>query len=213
MVNCNPSRTNGDPVFDLNCIRGTLNYGLQLFSSSTIDLFAYSDADWAGFPTTRRPTSGAEAEYRGVANAIAETCWIRNLLRELHSLLSSATLVRVLHVLSHYQFADIFTKGLPLALFEEFQSSLSIWLKPKSRTIYVCVYLGSIMISVFIANHRMVEPKAATKLVGATGLVISTMAVASSSTRDLWDLCFSAKRKEGELAVRLLGGSKRVLSV
>ncbi|GJU71310.1 ribonuclease H-like domain-containing protein [Tanacetum coccineum] len=71
--------------------------------------------------------SSAEAEYRGVANAVAETCWIRNLLRGLHSLLSSATLVRVLHVLSHYQFADIFTKGLPFALFEEFQSSLSIW--------------------------------------------------------------------------------------
>ncbi|GKC39741.1 protein root hair defective 3, partial [Tanacetum coccineum] len=27
--------------------------------------------------------SSAEAEYRGVANAVAETCWLRNLLREL----------------------------------------------------------------------------------------------------------------------------------
>ncbi|GJZ56750.1 ribonuclease H-like domain-containing protein, partial [Tanacetum coccineum] len=35
----------------------------------------------------------AEAEYRGVANAVAETCWLRNLLRELHTPLSSATLV------------------------------------------------------------------------------------------------------------------------
>ncbi|GKF12510.1 ribonuclease H-like domain-containing protein, partial [Tanacetum coccineum] len=85
---------------------GTLNYGLQLFSSSTIDLVAYSDADWAGCPTTRRSTSGycvflgnnllswsakrkpmlsrssAEAEYRGVANAVAETCWLKNLLRK-----------------------------------------------------------------------------------------------------------------------------------
>ncbi|GKE66642.1 ribonuclease H-like domain-containing protein [Tanacetum coccineum] len=34
-----------------------------------------------------------EAEYRGVANAVVETCWLRNLLRELHSLLSSARLV------------------------------------------------------------------------------------------------------------------------
>ncbi|GKA32361.1 ribonuclease H-like domain-containing protein [Tanacetum coccineum] len=44
----------------------------------------------------RQPTlsrSSAEAEYRGVANAVAETCWLRNLLRELHTLLSSATLV------------------------------------------------------------------------------------------------------------------------
>nr|GEY80726.1 ribonuclease H-like domain-containing protein [Tanacetum cinerariifolium] len=45
---------------------------------------------------SRQPTfscSNAEAEYRGVANAVAETCWLRNLLRELHNPLSSATLV------------------------------------------------------------------------------------------------------------------------
>ncbi|GJR23385.1 ribonuclease H-like domain-containing protein [Tanacetum coccineum] len=35
----------------------------------------------------------AEAEYRGVANAVAETCWLRNLLRELHTPLSFAMLV------------------------------------------------------------------------------------------------------------------------
>ncbi|GJZ92910.1 ribonuclease H-like domain-containing protein [Tanacetum coccineum] len=154
------------------------------------NLVAYSDADWAGCPTTRRSTSGyciflgnnllswsskrqptlsrssAEAEYRGVVNAIAETCWLRNLLRELHTPLSSTTLVycdnvtavylscnpvqhqrtkhieidihfirdlvaagqvRMLHVPSRFQFADIFTKGLPFALFEEFRSSLSVW--------------------------------------------------------------------------------------
>ncbi|GKE96707.1 ribonuclease H-like domain-containing protein, partial [Tanacetum coccineum] len=72
---------------------GTLHYGLQLFSSSTTNLVAYSNADWAGCPTTRRSTSGAEAEYRGVVNAVAETCWLHNLLSELHTPLSSATLV------------------------------------------------------------------------------------------------------------------------
>ncbi|GKF34087.1 ribonuclease H-like domain-containing protein, partial [Tanacetum coccineum] len=35
----------------------------------------------------------AEAEYHGVANAVAETSWIRNLLRELHTPLFIATLV------------------------------------------------------------------------------------------------------------------------
>ncbi|GKA72806.1 ribonuclease H-like domain-containing protein [Tanacetum coccineum] len=173
----------------LRYVRGTLDYGLQLYSSSTSSLVAYSDADWAGCPTTRRSTSGycvflgnnllswsskrqftlsrssAEAEYRGVANAVAETSWWRNLLRELHSPLSTATLVycdnvsavylssnpvqhqrtkhieidihfvrdlvamghiRVLHVPSRYQYADIFTKGLPTALFDEFRSSLSV---------------------------------------------------------------------------------------
>ncbi|XP_071696733.1 uncharacterized protein [Rutidosis leptorrhynchoides] len=105
------------------------------------------------------PRACAEAEYRGVANVVAETCWIRSLLRELHCLLTSATLVycenvssvylasnpvqhqrtkhieidihflrdlvargqvRILHVPSRYQFADIFTKRLSYALFDEF---------------------------------------------------------------------------------------------
>ncbi|GKA59316.1 ribonuclease H-like domain-containing protein [Tanacetum coccineum] len=101
----------------LRYVQGTLDYGLQLFSSTTDSLIAYSDADWAGFPTTRWSTSGycvflgnnllswsskcqptlsrssAEAEYRGVSNAVAETCWIRNLLRELHTPLSFATIM------------------------------------------------------------------------------------------------------------------------
>ncbi|GKF39193.1 ribonuclease H-like domain-containing protein, partial [Tanacetum coccineum] len=90
---------------------------------------------------------------------VAETTWLCNMLRELHSPLSTATLVycenfsaiymstnpvqhqwtkhikidihfvhdmvtaghvRVLHVPSRYQYADIFTKVLPSALFEDF---------------------------------------------------------------------------------------------
>ncbi|GKC61391.1 ribonuclease H-like domain-containing protein [Tanacetum coccineum] len=109
--------------------------------------------------------SSSEAEYRGVANVVAETAWIRNLLRELHSPHSTTTLVycdnvsvvymsvnpiqhqrmkhieidihfirdmvtaghvRVLHVPSRFQYADIFTKGLPTTLFEDFRSSLSV---------------------------------------------------------------------------------------
>ncbi|GKA16801.1 ribonuclease H-like domain-containing protein [Tanacetum coccineum] len=57
--------------------------------------------------------SSAEAEYRGVANVVTETAWIPG-----H--------VRVLHVPSRFQYADIFTKGLPSALFEDFRSSLSV---------------------------------------------------------------------------------------
>ncbi|GKC61791.1 ribonuclease H-like domain-containing protein [Tanacetum coccineum] len=98
-------------------VKGTLDFGLHLYASATTSLVGYTDADWAGFPSTRRSTSGycvflgdnllslsakrqhtisrssAEAEYRGVANVVAETAWIRNLLRELHSPLSTATLV------------------------------------------------------------------------------------------------------------------------
>nr|GFA14698.1 ribonuclease H-like domain-containing protein [Tanacetum cinerariifolium] len=117
--------------------------------------------------------SSAEAKYRGVANVVAETAWLRNLLCELHSPLSIATLVycdngsavylsanpvqhqrtkyikidihfvcdmvqtshiRVLHVPSRYQYADIFTKGPPTALFEDFRSSLSVRLPPAQTT-------------------------------------------------------------------------------
>ncbi|GKF65155.1 ribonuclease H-like domain-containing protein [Tanacetum coccineum] len=103
----------------------------------------------------RQPTlsrSSVEAEYHGVANVVAETFWLRNLLRELHTPLSSDMLVycdnvsavflssnlvqhqhtkhieidiyfvrdlvvagqvQVLQIPSRYQYADIFTKGLP----------------------------------------------------------------------------------------------------
>ncbi|GJR51454.1 ribonuclease H-like domain-containing protein [Tanacetum coccineum] len=121
----------------LRYVRDTLDNGLQLFSSSTTSLVAYSDADWASCPTTLRSTS--EAGYRDVANAVAETCWLRNILGELHTSLSSATLVycdnvRVLHVPSRYQYVDIFTKGLPSILFEEFRTSLSVQCSPAQTT-------------------------------------------------------------------------------
>nr|GFA73507.1 ribonuclease H-like domain-containing protein [Tanacetum cinerariifolium] len=60
----------------------------NLFGSTTSQLIAYSDADW---DTLSR--SNDEAEYRGVANSVAETSWIRNLLRELHTLTFTVTLV------------------------------------------------------------------------------------------------------------------------
>ncbi|GKC38428.1 ribonuclease H-like domain-containing protein [Tanacetum coccineum] len=99
----------------LRYVRDTSDYGLQLFSSFTTDLVAYTDADWVGCPTTTRSTSGycvilgknllswsskrqptlsrssAEVEYCDVANAVSETCWLRNLLRELYTPLSYAT--------------------------------------------------------------------------------------------------------------------------
>jgi hypothetical protein len=34
--------------------------------------------------------------------------------------------VRVLHVLTTSQYADVFTKGLPTSLFQEFQSGLTV---------------------------------------------------------------------------------------
>ena len=101
----------------LRYIRGTLHLGLLLRPSTQSDLLVYSDADWAGCPDTRKSTSGyavflgdnlvswsskrqnavsrssAEAEYRAIANAVAEVSWLRQLLVELHVPLRRTTLV------------------------------------------------------------------------------------------------------------------------
>ncbi|GKA14985.1 ribonuclease H-like domain-containing protein [Tanacetum coccineum] len=169
----------------LRYVRGTIDFGLQLYASTTTSLVGYIDADWAGCPSTRRSTSGycvflgdnllswsaksqhtlsrsgAEAEYRGVANVVAETAWLRieidihfvrdmvtvgevnvvymsanpvqpqrtkHIEIDIHFVRDMVTVgeVRVLHVPSSYQYVDIFTKGLPSTLFEEFRSSLSV---------------------------------------------------------------------------------------
>jgi hypothetical protein len=101
----------------LRYLKGTLDHGLIIHSTTSHSLIAYSDADWAGCPDTRRSTSGycvflgdnlvssssrrqptvsrlsAEAEYRAVATAVAETCWLRSLLQELRRPIDSATIV------------------------------------------------------------------------------------------------------------------------
>ncbi|GKD73548.1 ribonuclease H-like domain-containing protein [Tanacetum coccineum] len=51
--------------------------------------------------------SSVEGEYRGVANAIGETSWIRNLLRELHTPLFIATLVYCDNVSAVYMSANL----------------------------------------------------------------------------------------------------------
>ena len=98
-------------------VQGTLSFGLHFTSTPASSLVSYSDADWGGCPDTRRSTSrycvilgdnliswsskrqntlshsSAEAEYRVVANVVAETTWIRNLVLELHCPLPKATIV------------------------------------------------------------------------------------------------------------------------
>nr|GEU87715.1 ribonuclease H-like domain-containing protein [Tanacetum cinerariifolium] len=170
-VHCNPSRTpvdtesklgpDGVPVQDPTLYR-SLASGLQhlTFTRPDLSYAVQSTSCYCVFPgdnllywsAKRQHTlsrSSVEAEYCGVANVVAETAWLRNLLRELHSPLSTATLVycdnvsavymsakpvqhqrtkhieidihfvrdmvtaghvRVLHVPSRYQYADIFTK-------------------------------------------------------------------------------------------------------
>ncbi|XP_071714317.1 uncharacterized mitochondrial protein AtMg00810-like [Rutidosis leptorrhynchoides] len=76
---------------NIRYVQGTMDLGLQLYASTTTSLVTYSYTAWAennllSWSSKRQHTpsrSSAEAEYRGVANAVAETCWLRNLLREL----------------------------------------------------------------------------------------------------------------------------------
>lgn len=101
----------------LRYIRGTSSHGLKLHRLPSTEIRTYSDADWAGSPDTRRSTSGyciyfgdsliswsskrqptvsrssAEAEYRAVANAVAECRWLRQLLSELGVNVPQATVV------------------------------------------------------------------------------------------------------------------------
>nr|GFA58783.1 ribonuclease H-like domain-containing protein [Tanacetum cinerariifolium] len=95
-----------------------LSYAVQhLHVSCTTQLSMYTNADWVGCPITYRSTSGyyvflgdnilswsakhqvtlsrssAKTKYRGVANVVVETLWIRNLLCELHTPQYTATLV------------------------------------------------------------------------------------------------------------------------
>nr|GFC55217.1 putative reverse transcriptase, RNA-dependent DNA polymerase [Tanacetum cinerariifolium] len=123
-------------------LRGTTDLGLHLFRSTTSQLIAYSDADWAGCPATRRSTSGycvflgdnlltwsskrqdtsrssAEAEYRGVANPAVymsanpvQHQRTKHIEIDIHFVRDkvAARHVRVLHVPSQFQYADIFTK-------------------------------------------------------------------------------------------------------
>ncbi|GJS09100.1 ribonuclease H-like domain-containing protein [Tanacetum coccineum] len=70
-------------------VLGTLDLGLHLYASSYYILAWLHGA--VGLVVSLLDC--AEAEYRGVANVVAETAWIRNLLCELHSPLLTATLV------------------------------------------------------------------------------------------------------------------------
>jgi hypothetical protein len=88
-------------------ILGTSNRGLFFPTGSSLKLQAYSDADWAGCPDTRKSITGwcmflgdaliswkckkqnrvskssTEAEYRAMSAACSEIIWLRGLLAEL----------------------------------------------------------------------------------------------------------------------------------
>ncbi|KAI5330217.1 hypothetical protein L3X38_029615 [Prunus dulcis] len=115
----------------LRYLKGTLGFGLPIHHSPVPSLLvAYSDADWAGCPDTRRSTTGycvflgktliswsakkqrtvsrssAEAEYRAPAHACANTIWIQSLLHELHFSLSKPVLLHCDNLSATYMAAN-----------------------------------------------------------------------------------------------------------
>ena len=91
----------------LRYAKGTLNHGLFYAYGAEVEVFGYTDADWAGSAYEKRSTSGyvfsfgsaamswsskkqptvalssTEAEYRGAAMAACEIVWLRKLLSDL----------------------------------------------------------------------------------------------------------------------------------
>jgi hypothetical protein len=130
---------------------------------------------WSSKRQSTVSRSSAEAEYRGVANAVAECTWLRNLLGELRCKIVKATLVfcdnvstvymaknpvhhkrtkhieldihivwekvaigevRIAHIPTTQQLADIFTKVLPTSFVQGFQT------QPVHRERRRCVWGG-----------------------------------------------------------------------
>ncbi|XP_047323293.1 uncharacterized mitochondrial protein AtMg00810-like [Impatiens glandulifera] len=142
-------------------IQGTADYGLQLYKSSITSLISYTDADWDGCPDTRRSTSGYcvflgdnliswSSKRCSVTQATLVYCdnvsaiylssnpvqhqRTKHIEMDIHFVREKVQRgeVRVLHVSSRYQIADIFTKGLPKILFDDFRASLSVCKAPVS---------------------------------------------------------------------------------
>ncbi|KAJ8759578.1 hypothetical protein K2173_007207 [Erythroxylum novogranatense] len=67
----------------LRYLKGTIQYGLSFSADTSLFLSAFSDADWAGCPTTRLARSSTEAEYRSLAHTAAELTWLGYILDDL----------------------------------------------------------------------------------------------------------------------------------
>jgi hypothetical protein len=101
----------------LQYLKSAIDSGLIIKECSSLQIFAYSDVDWARCPDNKKSTSGyciflgtnliswsskkqptishssTEAEYKAIANATAEILWIQSLFRDIGVFMHAAPLI------------------------------------------------------------------------------------------------------------------------
>nr|GFA69885.1 NBS-containing resistance-like protein [Tanacetum cinerariifolium] len=88
-------KADGDPISDPTLYRSLAVYYVMCVVLLVM-VFSFINENLLSWSAKRQVTlsrSSDEAEYRGVANVVAETTWVRNLLCELHAPLFTTTLV------------------------------------------------------------------------------------------------------------------------
>ncbi|GAA0161625.1 hypothetical protein LIER_17897 [Lithospermum erythrorhizon] len=116
----------------LRYLKGSTHHGLFIQPSSSFELKAYADADWAGYSDTRRSTSGfcifMGAIYLSVNPVLhsrikhveIDICFVREKVTNSD--------LKVQYVSTLDQVADILTKGLSTTRFNTLCSKLNVML-------------------------------------------------------------------------------------
>ncbi|XP_039059585.1 secreted RxLR effector protein 161-like [Hibiscus syriacus] len=136
----------------LRYLSGTLYFGLIFRASGDFSLVCYANADWAASVDDRRSTNGycvylggnlikwcskkqsvvskstSEAEYRSLANPVAELIWVEELLGEIGVDLHGKPVWKLFvnFLPSTEQVTDLLSKPIPPAVFPLMRDRLGV---------------------------------------------------------------------------------------